>query len=662
MTRCTPQFNEETRRLIKLRDALRQKVREQKAQTKPTPAEVLEKIDGGKNVTHRNVYDLAQAHVRKGVHDESAVMAAVTADLKSKGAAVTERDVRRLFTEYGKDKFPTKDADVAELRQLKTLVRLQEDIDRLSEGLPRLKGARQARVSAEVQAKRDQIKALEKARRATKTVEELYQEQRAKSFAKQLAEVKARIEANDYARRPRVDHDLDAANTKAQFELAKAKADFGRRQFEYELSKRSPLAKIFGKYGTAHETLNLSRAIMTSFDLSAVLRQGGFIVLGHPVRAAKAIVPMLKAFASEKAAFEVQRDIESRPNYSLYRKAGLELTETTTDAKPTKVEEQFMSRWLDRSEPVQGETGKNIARTAKNVVLAPVRGSGRAFTTFLNKLRADSFDAMTASLARESIPTMEEAKAVANYINVATGRGKIGTTNQGAVGLNVVFFAPRLVASRFNLLFGQPMYGGTARTKALVAAEYARFLTGVATVYSLGYLASLADDKKEQFLTLDPRSSDFGKMRFGNTRVDPLAGLAQVTTFLARVGSGETITGKGELKPLREQYRFTDIGADDLPHKVAYGASDITKELWRFTRTKFAPIPGTIVSLLASKDPVGNYFGPKEAAVSLTTPLSFRNVYDVMVENGVPGGTAITMLELLGMGVGSYDSKKPKEK
>lgn len=795
-------------------------------------------------LTHKQVYDLAMAEVKSGVKGEEAVMKAVTAAVKAVHPEMTERDVRRLFSEYGKATFPSKDADKTALRELRALVQMQESIDRLEEGLPKLKsgpqrekataivlekraalnallkagqkkvvgdaeklamyqqaraenlrkqielidrqvmtgeraGPRTAKpmtpeierlsrlrdqlraereaidnppkseqqvreeariraLEANIQRIRDslsgkpvepgkppvsseQIKSLEKLRdelreqldaankaknpsmseaekqqrriesglrRKIKNVEELllfgkkpkptpvekgeaalllekaleaftdirdainlrdnppltadqrYQKARGNAIKRQIEKLRARIAAGDYEKAVRVPKELNDANTKAAFELEKIKEQFMRFQFEQEMAKRSKLRKILGG---AQETLNLARAIMTSFDLSAVLRQGGFISLGNPVRAAKGIAPMLKAFASKEGEFKVRHDIETRPNAKLYKAAGLELTDIGSGLNLSKMEEAFMSRWIEK-----------IPKAAGGGFL---RGSQRAFTTFLNKLRADSFDAMLASLARNGAqPSMAEAKAIASYINVATGRGKIGMSASAATGLNTVFFAPKLVASRFNLLAGQPLYGGTVRTRTMIAAEYARFLTGVSVVMGLGALAHDDEDDDKPFVNFDPRTSDFGKMRFGKTFIDPLAGLAQVTTFLAREISGESVTGKGEVVPLRNQYRLTLQGDE----KVEYGSQNAYDVATRFVRTKLAPIPGAIVNAFTGEDVVGNEATPGSIVTSLVVPLSMQNVKDVMTDHGVPAGTAITMLELLGMGVQHRDPAQLK--
>ena len=195
------------------------------------------------------------------------------------------------------------------------------------------------------------------------------------------------------------------------------------------------------------------------------------------------------------------------------------------------------------------------------------------------------------TLSKSGTATPEELKAIANFINIATGRGNMGDHAMAAESLATVFFSPRLMLSRFQILAGQPLYGGTARTRKMIAGEYARFLVGVGVVMGLGALAGAS-------LEADPRSSDFGKLRFGNTRLDPLGGLGQVSVLLSRLGTGFKKNSAGELIPIR---------GEDVPH----GGSTSADVIGRFLRTKLAPVVGAGLDLLTGKDVVGHHPHPR---------------------------------------------------
>lgn len=583
-----------------------------------------------------DAFKAAKAQASKPVRGQETVAEAVEAI----GDQRRPRDVKRVVRAVVSEGMRGEDAIIAETARVL-------DMDDADVRTLFVQSESKARTLTEAQAElkslREQLRAAQRPDPETR-----YQEQRARDFERRIAELEERIAAGDFAKRERTEHDLIERNKRLQFEMEKTKERFHRYALEAEFQSRTPVGKIFGETNAG---INFARAIQTSLDLSMVLRQGGKIAFGHPLRALKAVPGSLKAFVSEDADFRIRQEIESRPNAPLYKKFGLELTSIGGDAL-SRTEEAYASRWVDKLPTVAGG--------------GLIRGSGRSYTAFLNRLRADSFDAMLAALARDgSNPTKEEGKAIANYVNVATGRGKVGKNEKSGEVLNTVFFAPRLVASRFQLLAGQPLYGGSNRTRRMIAAEYARFLMGVSVAIGLAMLMRDEDDETKA-IELDPRSANFGKVRFGDeTFLDPLAGLAQVTVFLARVASGETRTTTTDtLRPLRDSYRLTDIapglGDGHELAKVGYGGRDIPDVIASFLRSKLAPVPGAIINVATGKNMIGKEVTPLSAAGELVTPMSVGNLVDVMEAQGMARGTAINLLGILGMSVQYRKSDEEK--
>ena len=184
--------------------------------------------------------------------------------------------------------------------------------------------------------------------------------------------------------------------------------------------------------------------------------------------------------------------------------------------------------------------------------------SARAYSTFLNGIRFKLFKHMIESLGQNGQVTADEAKVIAQYVNVATGRADLGKFNQAAANLNVLFFAPRFVASRFQYI-AMPFYllpsrKVSFRVKKAIVKEYARYATGIATFLAtavgLGALAYDDDDEEKPTVELDPRSSDFMKIKMGETRIDPMSGFAQVVTFISQVTSGYKKNNTGELRAI----------------------------------------------------------------------------------------------------------------
>lgn len=566
---------------------------------------------------------LARQFVEQGIKERDAIINAVHVELQKVKPDITRRETMDAISGYGQYRQLSKDQISKELRDLKGQMQQVAKLEDMEANRPPLKTGTERRVPSTEERRLIRLVNEAKNKFQVPITDEATQLKSSLDMLKdrlrnRITELEDKLVRKDFTREPKRIIQLDAEAQRLHFQAAKTKAKWHEALMKDRLARRSVPQKILGGVG---EVLNTTRAILTSLDLSAVLRQGGFITLGHPIRALKAFPAMFRALRSEAGQHAVNQEIMARKNYPLYQQSKLYLAEH--GQKLSQMEEVYMSRWADT--PIR----------IKGVDINPVAASQRAYVTFLNRLRADSFDALEASLSRTGEFTPLEAKAAANFINVATGRGKLGLKDNAAVGASTVFFAPRYVASRFQLIAGQPFYRGTARTRALVAKEYARFLIGLGVVYGLGTLAG-GD------VETDPRSSDFGKLRFDDTRLDPMAGLQQVTVLISRLGSGETTRLSGQTVAIRgDQVPF---GGDD--------AADVTA---RFLRTKLSPAFGAIVNVLSGTDVTGEKVTPETIGEDLLVPLALKDILKAMEDQGVPRGTALAILSIFGMGLQTYD-------
>jgi len=145
-------------------------------------------------------------------------------------------------------------------------------------------------------------------------------------------------------------------------------------------------------------------------------------------------------------------------------------------------------------------------------------------------------------------------------------------------------------------------------------------------------------------IEMDPRSADFGKIRIGNTRIDPLAGISQTIVLLSRLWTGETKTAAGKVVPIRGE-------------KVPYGkgtAADVTA---RFLRTKLSPVPATALDIAAGENVVGEPVTPASVAEGLFAPMAIQDIYEAMKDQGVGRGAALGILAFFGMGLQTYETR-----
>lgn len=358
--------------------------------------------------------------------------------------------------------------------------------------------------------------------------------------------------------------------------------------------------------------LNLPRSLMSSFDLSAPLRQGIFMTGRKEFW--KAWGTMFKSFGSEKAFRGVMDDIRSRPNYPLMEDGKLAVTEVGSDL--SKREEDFISTWAEKI-PLVGRG---------------VKASERAYVGFLNKVRADVFDDIVSKYQERGIDI--DVKSLSRYINSATGRGDLGKLNAAAPLLNGLFFSPRLIKSRVDLL-NPAFYVGLEPSVRKEAVRDLLAFGGIAT--TVASLASLGGMEVET----DPRSSDFAKLKTGDTRYDILGGFGQYLTLGARLLTNEKKTMKGKVQELG-------------PGLAKDSRLDVTE---KFFENKFSPVASFVRDFLAGENPIGEEFETKKAVVERFIPLFLQDAYELMNEEGYLKGAAMSAPGMFGVGIGHYGDK-----
>ncbi len=367
--------------------------------------------------------------------------------------------------------------------------------------------------------------------------------------------------------------------------------------------------------------LNIPRSIMSSFDLSAPLRQGVFMVGKKEFYSS--FFNMFKMFGSEKAYKAVMDDIQKRPSYRLMEEGGLSLTEMGRNL--TNREEAFISDWAGKI-PVLG---------------IGIRASNRAYIGFLNKLRADVFDDLMQKGNDVGIDFRKDDKALkdlSRFINNATGRGDLGKLNQAAPVLSGLFFSPRLMASRLNML--NPTFYATldpfVRKEAVKSLlTFAGIATTVLTLAAAGGMN----------VETDPRSADFAKIKKGNTRADILGGFQQYIRLASQLITGETKTINGKVKPLGEGYK------SDSRYDI----------ILRFLRTKFSPVASYAVDAADGENVIGEEFKPGQDAMERFIPMFAQDLTDALSEYG-PAGAMLAPPMMFGVGVSTYKPKEEKAK
>lgn len=436
--------------------------------------------------------------------------------------------------------------------------------------------------------------------------------------AKKTEELKGKIESGDFSKkekRPPVELDAEARRLKADLDITKMEY---KRMLEADRYRNSSALQKAKE--NALNAYDAARLLMTTGEMSFILRQGKIAALSHPVMTAKALPDTFRAlFADERTAHAINLKVLQHPDFAAAKAAKLHITDE--HASLNKQEELLM--------------GKLVGK------IPLVKNFERAATVFLNKMRFDMFRALKDSSGGLDAA---EQKQVALFINQATGRGTLGSLEPAAVPLGRLLFSPRFLASRLQIATGHSLWGGTLRTRRLIAAEYAKTLVGLGLYYTALKMAFSTQDKDAE-LHFDPRSSDFGKVKVGNTRIDPLAGVAQVITFAGRSATGEKANSRGKITPIRGDH-------------VPYGGERWSDVAATFARSKLHPVPGAVVNLFNGTDLAGNKADLTNQALNLSAPVAYMDIYQALEEQDLPEGMAISLLALLGEGIQTYDANQ----
>jgi hypothetical protein len=332
----------------------------------------------------------------------------------------------------------------------------------------------------------------------------------------------------------------------------------------------------------------------------------------------------VKAFGSEKYYRDWRANqLEKDPYYERALKDRLAVTDI--EHSLASREEPFQSNYAERL-PVVGHM---------------VRTSGRAYNRFLVGQRFGIYKHL-ASHAEEAGISLDRVgkngetlgEQIAGLAGSATGRGhgrRGGFFERNAVEMNAALFSPRLIKSRFDFL--NPL--AYHNLDPIVRAEKIKMaVKTTAAIGSFLYAMSKVAGVKVQ---IDPRSSDFGKIRIGNTRLDVAGGFGQYIRIIAQaVSNGEVDPKTGE---------------------IVHGQTpDI---LMRFARSKLAPIPSAGVDVLLRQNYAGKPLNPKAEIASRSFPLGLQDAYQTFQQTHNPAAAlAAYGASAVGLGVQSYGQKK----
>lgn len=563
-----------------------------RAQTKGIHSAGLAGIDPEGTLTPL-IAKMARNRVRAGVIKAEEVVDHVYEALNG---SLSKRDIRDAISGYGLERKGTPRAE-----DIKQLAAIKSELRKLS-------------------AQED----IEAGKRLTPQ-----EKTRQTNLLKQEAELQRRLEEKDFEPRERK---YLTYNKETQALLNRVNKLKG--QYERELY-RAQRGKLGVAWDIGVNIANVPKSLKSMGDVSAVLRQGGYFSITHPVLSTKAGIDMLRSF-SDTGFRNVEREIASHKDFDLAKRSGVEFTGMEKDnPNLSKREESYLgSDIIDRASEIP------IAGQAVKPVKAVKDFSERTFVSFLDSQRMQVFSRFADHIRSLKMSPKEEAKAMkamAKFVNIGTGRGSLGKSgNQIAPALNVLMFSPRLLASRVQLMNKMVNPVAIARmpkgARSQIIKDNVKFAGTIATALGLAKAAGAG-------VSLDPDDADFLKIRIGNSRYDILTGLQQ---------------------PMRFIYRMARAVQADITGDETYAGETKSALADRFRRSKSAPLAGAVETYIRNEDFKGRKFKLSRELVDLVTPLYLNDFKEAMKEDGVVGALVKTSPALVGVGAQTYKDAPEK--
>lgn len=376
---------------------------------------------------------------------------------------------------------------------------------------------------------------------------------------------------------------------------------------------RRTLAKLSELSGTA-------KSIQSSLDNSFWGRQGikSFWVnpkiwLNNFTKSFKDIGRQIRVKSSNRNVMDsIKAEIYSRGNYTngKYKKMGIDIG-GVEEAYPTSLPEKipYFGRLFTTSE-------------------VAFKGGGI-------RMRADLADYFLkiADKTGVDITDIVQLKPIGKMVNSLTGRGALGILEPAGKQINQIFYSLKFLKGNFDILTAHTLSKDmTPFVRKQAALNLLKIIGGTTAV--LATAKALGAD-----VETDPRSSDFGKIRIGDTRFDVTGGMASLITLAWRLKTNSTkssTTGK-----------ISKLG-------TGYGQTSGMDVVWNALENKLSPAGQLFKNLINRTDWEGKATTPEKEAIRLITPMPVQT-FEELIKNPNSADIIVSMMaDLLGFSTNTY--------
>lgn len=356
-----------------------------------------------------------------------------------------------------------------------------------------------------------------------------------------------------------------------------------------------------------------SVALVASLDNSFLLRQGLKTLMTHPTvwwkGARNSFVDFAKTLKGEDMKDALMADLYSKENYmnGSYEKAGL----------LPKNEEQFPTSLPGRL--------PGVGRVFK--------ASEAAFEGAALRMRTGLYDLLSDMAEKNGVDMTNkyQIESIGKVIKSLTARGEWSKRGEPAI-VKLILWAPKMIKANIDVLTAHTGQDISPFARKQAAINLTKIIATTAGIMAI------ANAIKPGSAETDPRSSNFGKIKVGNTTFDFTGGASSLIVLGARQLSGSS--------------KSSSTGVV-TPFGTGYGQQTRFDTLINFLTGKTTPAVGALISFLKGTTPTGEKATAKNVLGNAVLPISIQNAIKLKDDRSAEAVLGV-LLDTLGVNASTY--------
>jgi len=610
--------------------------------------DLVEKLDniieegGDKSEIGRVIKQISRNTVASGKEDLKSVIEDVFNRVKDTMPDISELDILDILTDTGVYRAKNLSESQKAIKEFNKQAKRAKTLLDIKEG--KINPARRRGVVS----KSDAVKQLDDWITTQKKIlgidkRQVTEQQVIDRLDKKAAEIKERIRTGDYSKRTRKAPMLSPTIIARKAVVSRLKQQFDEMYYDAIVKKMPTSHKVFN---VVMDIPAMIKNAMTGGEVSGIARQLLPTAFVDHKTYVESVKKTLKSYADPDYALTIREETESHPKYYAAKTWG---NIQFSKAGSLSTEEVVASKWIDKI-PIIGQLYK--------------RG-GAAFVDPQNWNRMQLFDILTEQYSKSGelsgdfavAPTESDLRTMdrlGKWINDLTMRSSFGRSRvaKDVINkLNYVTFALRYSLAKASLV---NTGFGMARSVLPTVEKYTdsnnvdryrlhnhfdkvllrqstkalgKFLAFQTLVALAAYLADPEDNEN----IFNPWSADFFKVKDGNERYDFTAGLGAMVRFNMQFATGKRKSASGR-----------------------YVKEDRSRILWRFLRSKEAPVINLAVSLWTGKNFMGVPTNRLKSVWDSFSMLFLNDAIDTFQNSGLLDSITALGAGIIGVGVQSY--------